>query len=98
MAADNIADVDRDRFDALFVECMQQILKGLMARGLPNVYMETFMARTLALRSAACDEDIGVVSQRVTAMAEEYGTQNASAYAEARELGRLMRATHGTKH
>lgn len=96
--ADNIADGDRERFDQLFVECMTHMLERAIELSLPNAYMETFIARMIAMRSAACDEDISTVSVRVTAMAEDYGSQNASAYAEARELGRLMRSTHGTKH
>lgn len=98
MASDNIRDAHRDQFNQLYVEVMEHLLRRAVELDLPNAYMETVIARMLAMRSAACDDDIDIVSERVLAMSKSYSEEHASLYEQARELGRYMRAWQKVKH
>lgn len=98
MATDNIRTADRDKFELLYIEVMEALLHHAIELQLPNAYMETIVARMLAMRSAACDEELSVVTDRVVVMAQSYTDEHADTYEHARALGRKMRAWQGVKH
>ena len=96
---DNIRDEDRDLFEAAFFETQQQLVERFVADGLPNIYLETVIARMVANRAAVADEPVATVVKRIFHMAEAHEAAHQAEHDAIREMVRSMRAgAKETKH
>lgn len=87
---DNVTDEHRALFEELFEDFQKTLLQAMINQELPNAYLETMLARMVAMRSAACDEDIPIVLARVETMSRSFA-EASSVYAQARQHGRDIR-------